>query len=89
MRKIACLIVAVCLAACGSSGDGNGGTNFSPDSCSNSDQKRFVRDFMFDVYLWNDLLPNQVSVGDYDTPEELLAFLTTFSPTGSDGQPID
>ena len=91
MRKIACLMMAVLLAGCGSSGDGdgNGNGNFGPSSCSNSDQKRFVRDFMFEWYLWNDLLPAQVSVGDFNSPEELLAFLTTFSPPDSNGQPVD
>ena len=89
MRKFAWLIMAAILAGCGSSGDGDGNSNFGPGSCSNSDQKRFVRDFMFDWYLWNDLLPNQVSVGDFNTPEELLAFLTTFSPPGANGQPVD
>ena len=44
---------------------------------------------MFDWYYWNDLLPNTVAVGDYATPEDLLAFLTTFSPDDENGQPID
>ena len=87
MRKIACLIVAALLAACSSSGDGDAG--FSLDSCSSGDQKRFVRDFMRDWYLWNDLLPAQINVNDFSSPEELLAFLTTFSPPDGGGQPID
>lgn len=85
MRKFVCLITAAFLAACGSSDD----AGFTLDSCSNGDQKRFVRDFMREWYLWNDLLPQQISVGDFDSPEALLAFLTTFSPAGNDGEPVD
>lgn len=86
MRKILLLLVAAVLAACSSSNDG--GQN-GPASCSNQDQKLFVRDAMQDWYLWNDLLPDNVNVADYATPEDLLAFLTTFSPDDGNGQPID
>ena len=87
MRKFACLITVAMLAACSSS-DGDS-TNFTLASCSNGDQKRFVRDVMRDWYLWNDLLPSQINLSNFDSPEELLANLTTFSPTGSDGAPVD
>ena len=87
MRKVACLIMAALLAGCGSSsGDGSG---VSLDSCSNNDQKQFVLDVMRDWYLWNNLLPTQVSIGDFASPEALLAFLTTFSPADGSGQPVD
>jgi len=35
---------------------------------------------MQDWYLWNDLLPTNVDISAYNSPEELLAFLTTFQP---------
>ncbi len=44
-------------------------------------------------YFWNDLLPAQVDTTQFATPEDLLAFLTTFSPdlTPEDGidNPVD
>ena len=44
---------------------------------------------MRDWYFWNDRLPAQVDLSQFATPEELLEFLKTFSPTGSDGLPVD
>jgi len=87
MRTFTCLLIFSFLTACSSS-DGGGGQD-GPTSCSNRDQKIFVRDAMFDWYLWNDLLPTNVDVNDYATPQDLLAFLTTFSPDDTNGQPID
>ena len=57
--------------------------------CSNRGQKDFVLLAMREWYFWNDLLPENVNRRDYDSPEELLAFLTTFSPDDGTGQPID
>jgi len=88
MRKLICITLAVFVSACSSSDDG-GDAGFTLDSCSNADQRRFVRDVMRDWYLWNDLLPAQISIGNFASPEELLAFLTTFSPDDGSGQPID
>ena len=87
MRKFIGLLVVTLLTACGASGDGGG--QAGPASCSNRDQKEFVLDAMLDWYLWNDLLPANVNVGDFATPETLLAYLTTFSPDDAHGQPID
>lgn len=85
MRKNLLLLVVAVLAGCSLS-DGDGGQS---GSCSNRDQKIFVRDAMLDWYFWNDLLPGNVNVDDYATPEALLAYLTTFSPDDGSGQPID
>jgi C-terminal processing protease CtpA/Prc len=76
MRILAGLFILTFLAACSfeSSDDDN------RYSCSNRDQKRFVRDAMMDWYLWNDLLPNKVKVGQYDGPVELLDDLTQVQP---------
>ncbi|NIQ93425.1 MAG: peptidase, partial [Desulfuromonadales bacterium] len=49
-------------------------------TCSNDGQKQFVLEALYDWYLWNDLLPDDVRRKDYDSPEALLAYLTTFSP---------
>lgn len=67
------------LAACTfpeDSGDG-------PYTCSNRDQKRFVRDATEYWYLWNDLLPDKIRVRDYDDPADLLASLTAVQPLDS------
>ncbi|MDH3613664.1 MAG: S41 family peptidase [Gammaproteobacteria bacterium] len=85
MRKILFILIAAILTGCSSS-DGGGQNNVN---CSNTGQKNFVLLAMQEWYLWNDLLPNNVDVGDYATPEALLAFLTTFSPDDGSGQPID
>ena len=87
MRKSVLLIVSIALAGCSSSGDGGGVT--APSSCSNDEQKTFVRDAMQDWYLWNDLLPNTISISDYPTAEALLADLVTYSPDDGNGEPID
>jgi len=87
MHKILCLLIVTVLAGCSSSsGDGNRDNNIS---CSDTGQKDFVLAAMQDWYLWNDLLPNNVNVDNYATPEALLAFLMTFSPDDGSGQPID
>ena len=44
---------------------------------------------MLDWYLWNDLLPNPISVDNYASPEVLLADLITYSPDDGTGEPID
>lgn len=90
MRSCLYLIACILLASCSSSGDGNGGGNGNgPASCSNTDQKRYVRDVISDWYLWNDLLPNNISVNNYDSPAELLADMMTYSPDDGSGNPVD
>jgi len=85
MRKRVLLLVSIALAGCSNS---DGGVAASTE-CSNDEQKIFVRDAMQDWYLWNQLLPNPISIDDYATPEVMLAELIKFSPDdGSDG-PID
>ncbi len=87
MRKLAVILFAVVAAACSSSDDGPVAV------CSNEDQKQFVLDAMREWYFWNDLLPTEVDISQFATPEDLLAFLTTFSPdlTPDDGldNPVD
>ncbi len=87
MRKYVLLWVAMLLAACSSGG--NGSQQPAPSACSNTGQKQFVLDAMRDWYLWNNLLPTQVDIDQYATPEALLGFLATFSPVDNNGEPID
>ncbi len=83
MRKLIVILSALLAAACSSSDGG------SAAECSIEGQKQFVLDSMRDWYFWNDRLPAQVDVSQFATPEDLLEFLKTFSPTGSDGLPVD
>ena len=82
MRKLVLTILAFGIAGCEINEDSN-----NEFTCSNSDQKRFVLAASREWYLWNDLLPDNVRRKDYDSPEALLAYLTTFSPdlTPDDG----
>jgi len=80
MRKFSLMIVLAVLTACGGSGDGGGLVPPPADNCSNTAQKQFVLDFMRAWYLWNDLLPANVDINAYSSPEELLAFLITVQP---------
>lgn len=77
MHRYASLIVLLFLGACSISSDGG---NDNLYSCSNKDQKAFVRDATLDWYLWNDLLPDKVKVSNYDDPVELLASLIEVQP---------
>ena len=87
MRNICFILASVFFVGCGSSDD-FGGQSGSV-SCSNDEQKQFVWDVMQDWYLWNDLLPAQIDVDNYASPEALLDALTFFSPDDGSGQPID
>ena len=89
MRNCFVALVSLLLAACSTSDNNGGNGGNGPSSCSNADQKRFVRDAMQDWYLWNNLLPNNIAVSDYDSPEALLADLMRYSPDDGNGQPVD
>ena len=92
MRKPITILSVLLLTACSS---GSGGSSVEPPvaACSLQGQKQFVLDNMSAWYFWNDLLPAQVDTSQFATPEDLLAFLTTFSPdiTPDDGidNPVD
>jgi C-terminal processing protease CtpA/Prc len=87
MRKFVVILFALLAAACSSSDDG------PVAECSILGQNQFVLDAMRDWYFWNDQLPAEVDISQFATPEDLLAFLTTFSPdlTPDDGidNPVD
>ena len=90
LRKLSLPFIAAVLTACGG---GNSGSNSllrpAPDSCSLAGQKRFVLDNMRSWYLWNDRLPASVDADRFAEPEDLLRFLTTFSPNNASGKPVD
>jgi membrane-associated protease RseP (regulator of RpoE activity) len=88
MRSITSLLACVLLAACTVSEDGP--PQIGDAACTNDGQKQFVLDVMRDIYFWNTSLPNSVDLSAHASPEDLLAFLTSFSPTNpATGEPID
>lgn len=91
MRTLFLILSASLLAACSSGGSSSDEPPVA--ACSLQGQKQFVLDNMRAWYFWNDLLPAQVDTTQFATPEDLLAFLTTFSPdlTPEDGidNPVD
>jgi hypothetical protein len=92
MRKLAVLVfTALLVAGCGGSSDGDGGLVTEPPSaCSNDGQKEFVLNALYDWYLWNDLLPANLNIANYATPEELVfEVTTTYGPQDALGNPID
>ncbi len=88
MYKSLPLLLIVLLAACNGSG-GNGTPQIGDAACTNTGQKQFVLDNMRAWYFWNDLLPAQVDISQFASPEDLLFFLSTFSPADANGNPID
>ena len=92
MRKfVGSLFLTLLVAGCGSSGDDftNSGP-VEPTACSINGQKQFVLDALYDWYLWNDLLPANIDIADYDSPELLVhEVTTTFGPQDALGNPID
>jgi hypothetical protein len=87
MRKIILILPLLLAAACSSGDDG------PVAECSIEGQKQFVVDAMRAWYFWNDRLPAEVDLGQFATPDDLLAYLMTFSPdlTPNDGldNPVD
>lgn len=75
------LVVLAGLPGCSSS-DNSGAPipQTGTAQCTNDAQKQFVLDTMREVYLWYDLLPVEVNLADYASPEELLAHLISFQP---------
>ncbi len=92
MRKFLYRLAAMTLtlAGCSASGSGDGGPLAGTTACTNDAQKQFVLDAMRDVYFWYTSLPANVDLSQFAAPEELLAFLISFSPINPlTDQPID
>ena len=85
MRKLLLLLIAAAASACSS----DSGSSVPLSSCSVDGQKQFVVDAMREWYFWNNFLPASVDISQFETPDDVLAFLTTFSPDDGTGQPID
>ena len=88
MRKLIILLAAASLTACSG---GSGGPGFGqPAACSNDGQKQFVLDNLYTWYLWNNLLPANIDIADYASPEELATQVTeTYGPQKAGGGPLD
>ncbi|MEM7611371.1 MAG: S41 family peptidase [Pseudomonadota bacterium] len=83
MNKSLIILVATAtfLVGCGGgSGDGFAGPQTGTSECSNDGQKSFVLEAMRDIYFWNDLLPTNVDLNQFASPEELLVSLTSVQP---------
>lgn len=91
MRQLTILVVIASLAACGGgSGRGLTGPQTGSAECENDGQKQFVLDNLYAWYLWNELLPADISIADYATPEELVSEVTrNFGPRKANGDPLD
>lgn len=91
MRNLLLVLSVFALAAC----DGDSSISGPPPSadvgeCSIDGQKQFVLDNLYAWYLWNDLLPTNLSIDDYASPEQLVAEVTTtYGPQNANGDPID
>lgn len=93
MRILVSLTLAFSLAACSSSsdsGDETPSTETDTGACGIDGQKQFVLDNLYAWYLWNDLLPSNISIDDYAGPEELVDTVTLqFGPQDANGNPVD
>jgi len=91
MKKLIVFLAAATLTACG--GSGSAGSAFLPGAsgaCSNDAQKQTVLDELYTWYLWNDLLPANINIADYASPEALVVQVTQqFGPQDGNGGPLD
>lgn len=90
MRILTGLLVIALLAACDNDGGGLTGPRADSTACGNDGQKQFVLDSLYAWYLWNDLLPPDLSISNYETPELLVSEVTrTYGPQKANGDPVD
>lgn len=91
MRKLIILLAmaSLTITACSSDGSGPAGPT-TPAACSIDGQKAYVLDALYYWYLWNDLLPANINIADYASPEELVSHVTrTYGPQNPAGGPLD
>ena len=95
MRKLTGLFLLALLAGCSDGGANTVALDPADETgeCSINGQKQFVLDNLYAWYLWNDLLPPDIDIANYASPEELIIRVTEeFGPQKLvDGQevPID
>ena len=91
MRRLLSLLIVASLTACGGGGGGSVDVpQTGTGACSINAQKQFVLDNLYAWYLWNDLLPANINIANYATPEELIFEVTrNFGPQDVDGNPLD
>ena len=95
MRKLTGLFLIALLAGCSDGGANTVALDPAEETgeCSANGQKQFVLDNLYAWYLWNDLLPPDIDIANYASPEELIIRVTEeFGPQKLvDGQevPID
>jgi len=95
MRKLTGLFLVALLAGCSDGGANTVALDPAEETgeCSINGQKQFVLDNLYTWYLWNDLLPADIDIANYASPEELIIQVTEeFGPQKLvDGQevPID
>ena len=88
MRKFLTLLAAASLVACGNESGLEGPP--PPAECSNDNEKQFVLDNLYYWYLWNDMLPANIDIADYPSPEVLVDEVTeTYGPQKPGGGPLD
>ncbi|MEO0575727.1 MAG: S41 family peptidase [Pseudomonadota bacterium] len=82
IAMVGVISATLALVGCGGSSDDFTGSGpvTGTAACSAEGQKQFVLDTMRDVYFWVEDLPAAVNIDDYDSPEALLEFLTSFQP---------
>ena len=90
MKKILTFLFlgTIVLGGCTTSDDGV--PQIGDAACTVDGQKQFVLDAMRDIYFWNTSLPATVDLSAHATAEDLLPFLTSFSPISVvTGEPVD
>ena len=88
MRKLSVLLLSAMLVACSGSDSITGPVGVA--ECSNDGQKQFVLDNLYAWYLWNNLLPSNIDIADYPSPEQLVYDVTTtYGPQDANDDPID
>lgn len=82
-RKLMAASLGLLLAACGGGGGDDSGDSSTPPSgsCTETSAKQFVLNVARDWYLFPDLLPASVNIGNYATASELLDALTAQART--------
>ena len=80
VQRLVCVAIVASLTACGGGGGGGGGGGngggITPDPCSVSAEKTFVRDVTNEWYLFPELLPTQVNINQFVDAQELLNYMT-------------